>query len=329
LCNIAIDHAPEESYPDLSVEDLVPDDLLRDLTDAAIPKRKKSATPSPVEDHADKVPDEKCSVFGWELLPPADDAPYGRFQLQVPWKGQERPTSDGNQRCLRRAVATDARLTPLQRSDYLDVFSSLFENHFVDTGSSDVVHLVPSMPVFREHAASTRVRLVLDPSQELNPLCHSGPAASDDYLGCSLLANLHLSRVAPFIITGDISKAFHRISICSQDRPYFGMVFRIGHDLVTAKWRVLIFGANFAPSALTQALCGCVVLADYDSGYLSREEARQLDPVVAQVIDTFDDNRASGDSAATDPASSELPPQFRGKVSIYVDDTQSRGDDIR
>ncbi|KAF4715508.1 hypothetical protein FOZ63_017476, partial [Perkinsus olseni] len=76
-------------------------------------------------------------------------------------------------------------------------------------------------------------------------------------------------------------------------------------------------------------LCGCVVLADYDSGYLSREEARQLDPVVAQVIDTFDDNRASSDSAATDPASSELPPQFRGKVSIYVDDTQSRGDDIQ
>ncbi|KAF4701588.1 hypothetical protein FOZ62_012873, partial [Perkinsus olseni] len=146
LCNIAIDHAPEESYPDLSVEDLVPDDLLRDLTDAAIPKRKKSATPSPVEDHADTVPDEKFSAFGWELLPPTDDASYGRFQLQVPWKGQERPTSDGNQRCLRRAVATDARLTPLQRSDYLDVFSSLFENHFVDSGSSDVVHLVPSMP---------------------------------------------------------------------------------------------------------------------------------------------------------------------------------------
>ncbi|KAF4657559.1 hypothetical protein FOL47_008391 [Perkinsus chesapeaki] len=173
------------------------------------------------------------------------------------------------------------------------------------------------MPVFRENAASTKTRLVLDPSKELNYLCHTGPAF-DNYIGGTLLTNLHLSRVSKFIVTGDISKVFHQIILFDLDQDYFGMVVGYGRDLIKAKWHVnftchlalihivKIFGANCTPLAPNQALTSSVVLADYDSGVLTRQQASELDPDVKVVLEAFDTDRSTCSSSS----SSDPPPRF-------------------
>ncbi|KAF4668755.1 Integrator complex subunit 11 [Perkinsus chesapeaki] len=240
----------------------------------------------PYQGHDD---DSHPGHFSWELKPPTPRSSSGRFMLSIPWKGSKRPDDRGSDSAVRRARTVNRRLTPEVRQEYLKVIQELRDLGFtkpVDRGA--LKHIIPSMPVVRPGAVSTRVRLVLDASAQLNHYCYEGDPPNDDLYCQTLIGNLTCFRLADQVVLGDLSKAFHRIEIREEDQRFLGMcTVNELDELDFDQWMAMIFGANFAPSGLTQAVRAALIMYDVRKGRIDPEEAKRLDPVVGQLLDAY------------------------------------------
>ncbi|KAF4651386.1 hypothetical protein FOL47_000448 [Perkinsus chesapeaki] len=188
LCNLAVGVEDSVDEPPK-----VPVDVIKDISLSQSPpdKHRRLLTPDLLDLENAHPSYEGSSVppraFTWELAPPTPTSKLGRYVLHVPWNSSERPNGVNNVTSARRTVATDARLSSEERSDYIGVIKTLYDEKFIVPDADEVVTFLPSFPVVRKQAKSTKVRLVVDPSQDLNPLCWSGNPPMDTVFPASLL----------------------------------------------------------------------------------------------------------------------------------------------
>ena len=88
---------------------------------------------------------------------------------------------------------------------------------------------LPHKPVVRQDAITTNTRMVFDPSAKPHPLASSinecmytGPA-----LQPLLWDILIRAKISPYLLLGDIRKAFLQISVNSEDRDAFRSMFNL------------------------------------------------------------------------------------------------------
>ncbi|EER08697.1 gag/pol/env polyprotein, putative [Perkinsus marinus ATCC 50983] len=291
-------------------------------------------------EQAKDIATEDTKPFKWKLLPSTPKSRLGRFCLDVPWIDDRRPDGRLNGMAIQRAIATDSRLRDKERAAYLEVIKSLYDEGYVRHERRDnIEHLIPSFPVVRPDHATTKVRLVTDGSTGLNRLCRDGPVMNDDRLGMTLMSNLHLFRLSPYVILDDLRRAFYQVKIDPENEPYFGMANKYGSEMLYGVWTAMGFGSNYAPSALGQVLTTIIELNDFH--HSDDHDVSILGEVALQVLDDYNlsINHATiadetppieGDHKiiASDNAAQSDGTTIRSHVSIYVDDVQSRGDTI-
>ncbi|KAF4647985.1 hypothetical protein FOL46_003507, partial [Perkinsus olseni] len=186
--------------------------------------------------------DEETKPFQWRLAPPTPRSRLGRFCLEVPWRSELRPDDKLNHKAIQRSIATDSRLSEADRGAYLGVIKSLYEEGYVrQERLENIKHLIPSFPVTRPDHLTTKVRLVTDGSVGLNPLCRDGPVMNDEKMGMTLMSNLHLFRMSPYVILDDLRRAFYQILIEKHNEPYFGMANKFGAELLIGVWIAMGF----------------------------------------------------------------------------------------
>ncbi|KAF4697038.1 hypothetical protein FOZ60_013389 [Perkinsus olseni] len=348
LCYLAVDHETdsEEDDSDSDEDPEIPTDVLLQFAQHECPPRVESdssdLTPCKglsdaqraqrtLRGYQQPLGDDGAEAFDWKLKPPTPRSTRGRFCLSIPWKGATRPDTSSNGVAMRRARLVSARLTPEVQQAYHKVITDLRDLGFTrPTTKEALTHIIPSMPVVRPGAVSTKVRLVLDASVQLNQHCREGPPPNDRFYCQTLAGNLHCFRLSPAVVISDISKAFHRIEMEAADQKFLGMcTVNENGDLTFDQWLSMIFGANYAPSGLNQSTQAALIMHDVYEKRLEATEAKELDPVVKQLLDTYLEYRraAAAKDVVQDPENGQARSSLKllDRVAVYVDDSQSRG----
>ncbi|KAF4734961.1 hypothetical protein FOZ62_032477, partial [Perkinsus olseni] len=348
LCYLAVDHETdsEEDDSDSDEDPEIPTDVLLQFAQHECPPRVESdssdLTPCKglsdaqraqrtLRGYQQPLGDDGAKAFDWKLKPPTPRSTRGRFCLSIPWKGATRPDTSSNGVAMRRARLVSARLTPEVQQAYHKVITELRDLGFTrPTTKEALTHIIPSMPVVRPGAVSTKVRLVLDASVQLNQHCREGPPPNDRFYCQTLAGNLHCFRLSPAVVISDISKAFHRIEMDAADQKFLGMcTVNENGDLTFDQWLSMIFGANYAPSGLNQSTQAALIMHDVYEKRLEVTEAKELDPVVEQLLDTYLEYRraAAAKDVVQDPKNGQARSSLKllDRVAVCVDDSQSRG----
>ena len=111
-------------------------------------------------------------------------------------------------------------------------------------------HHIPTFGALNPNSTSTPVRLVLAANlpvgASVNSELETGPSLIRD-----LPTVLRQFRCGKVGITGDISKAFHRLVVRKEDRDYFRFLWwspgKIGREVLTLRLARVPFGTNLAP----------------------------------------------------------------------------------
>ena len=111
-------------------------------------------------------------------------------------------------------------------------------------------HHIPTFGAINPNSSSTPLRLVLAANlpigNSVNSELETGPSLIRDLP--TLLRQFRCGKTA---ITGDISKAFHRLVVRKEDRDYFRFLWwapgKIGQEVLTLRLARVPFGTNLAP----------------------------------------------------------------------------------
>ena len=111
-------------------------------------------------------------------------------------------------------------------------------------------HHIPTFGALNPNSTSTPVRLVLAANlpigASVNSELETGPSLIKDLP--TILRQFRCGKVG---ITGDISKAFHRLVVRKEDRDYFRFLWwapgKIGREVLTLRLARVPFGTNLAP----------------------------------------------------------------------------------
>ena len=111
-------------------------------------------------------------------------------------------------------------------------------------------HHIPTFGAVNPNSTSTPVRLVLAANlplgKSVNTELETGPSLIRD-----LAMVLRQFRCGKVGISGDISKAFHRLVVREEDRDYFRFLWwapgKVGNEILTLRLARVPFGTNLAP----------------------------------------------------------------------------------
>jgi hypothetical protein len=150
----------------------------------------------------------------------------GRYETSLPWKANHPELPTNYHVAKRRFQSLFNQLD--KQPELLETYHSIIENQ-LDEGVVEVApekaersreHYIPHKPVVREHAESTKVRIVYDASAKaderspsLNDCLDIGPP-----LQRRILDILLRSRMRPILLAGDIKQAFLQIVIREIER---------------------------------------------------------------------------------------------------------------
>ncbi len=174
------------------------------------------------------------------------NAPAGRPILSIPWKNQERPPLNFEQ-CYARDKKVCQKLTKEESKLYQDAVNILIEEQFaqvLDPMTDRIGHFIPVRPVFKTDRSTTKCRLCLD-ARTINGFTRTGEQTGEKIIQC-----LWKFRSTPQVGTFDLSKAFWQIKLREDENHFFSTVI----NGTPIKFRAMVFGANFSPSALQQTL---------------------------------------------------------------------------
>ena len=128
----------------------------------------------------------------------------------------------------------------------------------LETGESDAGYYVSHHGVFREHAATTKLRVVFNASatapdgKSLNDMVDPGPSLLPSFAGMLLRFREYKSA-----LQADIRKAFFMVAVNPEDRPYLRFLWPGRSDsdeLLTWRLTKLPFGVNCSPYMLTAVI---------------------------------------------------------------------------
>ncbi|KAF4651789.1 Casein kinase I isoform delta [Perkinsus olseni] len=201
-----------------------------------------SDTPESPDDYFD-LPHDPQQLLPVSLVPDAS-APDGRPSIAIPWKSADRPPPNYHQARARDA-SIHRRLSPEQYRQYEACVDALITDDIAAllTGPPDPdSYHIPAVPVFKD-SLTTPVRICLDArvlNSYIKPISVRGRAEG------SLWFYLIGWRTCSFYQACDLSQAFLRVHLASQDQPYVSSVVcnrRI-------RYKRVAFGVSSSPFGL-------------------------------------------------------------------------------
>ena len=186
----------------------------------------------------------------------------GRYEVKIPWiPGSElSETNESQSRKRLQNVKRKLRQNEQLRNDYTEIVNSQLTNGIIekvpDEPTGKRVFYLPHKPVVRQDAMTTKTRMVFDASAKPHPLASSinecmctGPA-----LQPLLWDILIRARMSPYLLLGDIQKAFLQISVNSEDRDAFRFMFNLLGNEEHLRFTRIPFGAEASPFILGATL---------------------------------------------------------------------------
>ena len=179
----------------------------------------------------------------------------GRYEVKIPWiPGSElSETNESQSRKRLQNVERKLRQNEQLRNDYTEIVNSQLTDGIIekipDKPTGKHVFYLPHKPVVRQNAMTTKTRMVFDASAKPHPLASSinecmytGPA-----LQPLLWDILIRARMSPYLLLGDIQKAFLQISVNSEDRDAFRFMFNLLRNEEHLRFTRIPFGAEASP----------------------------------------------------------------------------------
>ena len=186
----------------------------------------------------------------------------GRYEVRVPWIPGNTLEGTNEQASRRRLQNVNNKLiqNPDQKKEYEKIIEDQLRDGVIETvpeqPSGERTFYMPYKSVVRESAATTKVRMVFDASAKphylansVNDCMHTGPP-----LQPLLWDILIRARMAPFLLLGDIEKAFLQISLREEDRDAFLFLFNINSKEERFRFTRVPFGAEASPFMLAATL---------------------------------------------------------------------------
>lgn len=207
---------------------------------------------------SDKVPEQDATLAKFEQSVQFQD---GRYTVKLPWKDECPQLLNNEVAALKRLDGLDRKLdrTPMLKERYHNALVEMEQSGFIeevfsdpdDVQSQGSVFYLPHRPVVKESSSTTKIRPVFDASAKgvngvsLNDCLEVGPSLNPDLPGVLLRF-----RRWPFVLTGDISKAFLQIRLHTGDRDVHRFLWK--KDGVVRKMRFcrVTFGVNCSPFLL-------------------------------------------------------------------------------
>ena len=174
------------------------------------------------------------------------------YIVRLPFKDETRPsvnyrTARGQLNQLVQRVENNEQFG----QQYDKVVESYVEKEFIEQIPNQPVegHYMPHHAVFKK-SATNPLRTVFNASSRPN----EGKSLNDCLMtGPSLTAKLHeillQLRQGKYVVTADISKAFHRIIVHEEDRKFlkFLWINLNSQKLLTFQFKVVLIGATCSP----------------------------------------------------------------------------------
>ena len=147
------------------------------------------------------------------------------YQTGLPWKRNCAPLLDNKEQTRARLSYVTKKLIKIDKlQEYHTVMREQIDNGILERvpekPTGETVHYIPHQPVIREGAKSTKLRIVFD--------CSAGPNGSTTSLNMCLESDPSLqpklfdimlrNRFCPYVIVGDLQKAFLQIRIDQKYR---------------------------------------------------------------------------------------------------------------
>ena len=184
--------------------------------------------------------------------------PDGRYEVKVPWipgaelvNTNEEP-SRKRLRSIERKLGHDRHL----QDTYENIVKDQLEQGVIEPAPAEPTgprtFYMPHKPVVKEHASSSKVRMVFDASAKphllansVNDCMYTGPPLQP------LLWDIMVrARMSPHLILADIQKAFLQIGLKEEDRDAFRFLFNINNHEQHYRFTRIPFGAEASPFML-------------------------------------------------------------------------------
>ena len=184
----------------------------------------------------------------------------GYYETKLPWKEDHVPLPANKSLSAARLSSTTRKLEKTGKlEEYDQIKREQITNRIMEPvparPTGEVVHYIPHQAVVREHAETTKMRIVYDcssrakaQSPSLNDWLETGPPLQPLLFGI-LLRN----RMRKYCVTRDIQKAFLQIRVHEQDRDVQRVLW---YDNITERnireyrFTRVIFGATSSPYIL-------------------------------------------------------------------------------
>ena len=186
----------------------------------------------------------------------------GRYQVRVPWIPGSTLTSTNEQASRKRLQNVNKKLTQNQRlkEEYEKIIEDQLRDGIIERvpeeSSGERTFYMPHKPVVRDNATTTKVRMVFDASAKphhlansVNDCMHTGPP-----LQPLLWDILVRARMSPYLLLGDIEKAFLQISVKEEDRDAFRFLFNVNDKEEHFRFTRVPFGVEASPFMLAATL---------------------------------------------------------------------------
>ena len=176
----------------------------------------------------------------------------GRYEVNVPWVPGANLNKTNEVQSRKRLQNLERKLTKNEnlKQGYEKIIEDQLKGEIIEKvpekATGERIYYMPHKPVVREDAATTKIRMVFDASAQPDP----GSNSINDcmYKGLAIQPQLWdiliRARMSPYILPGDIEKAFLQVGIKTEDRDAFRCLFTMNGKEEQLRFQRVPFGTE-------------------------------------------------------------------------------------
>eukprot|EP00795_Rhopilema_esculentum_P008405 gene8405-biopygen9466 len=239
----------------------------------------------------------------------------GRYEVNVPWIPGSNLAETNEMQSRKRLKNVERKLRHDEKlqKEYTEIVENQLREGVVERVPSEPsgtrIFYMPHKPVVRESAATTKVRMVFDASarptpttNSINDCMYKGPVLQPNIWDIMVRA-----RMTPYLLLGDIQKAFLQIGIKSEDRDAFRFLFTLSGKEEHLRFLRVPFGGEASPFML--------------GGTLQHHYEEFTNTELASTLEMLRENTYVDNLMCTGMSIEELQ-RFKGEASEILEDAK-------
>eukprot|EP00795_Rhopilema_esculentum_P017883 gene17883-biopygen2028 len=239
----------------------------------------------------------------------------GRYEVNVPWIPGSNLAETNEMQSRKRLKNVERKLRHDEKlqKEYTEIVENQLREGVVERVPSEPsgtrIFYMPHKPVVRESAATTKVRMVFEASarptpttNSINDCMYKGPALQPNIWDIMVRA-----RMTPYLLLGDIQKAFLQIGIKSEDRDAFRFLFTLSGKEEHLRFLRVPFGGEASPFML--------------GGTLQHHYEKFTNTELASTLEMLRENTYVDNLMCTGMSIEELQ-RFKGEATEILEDAK-------